>query len=306
MNDVEQILNEDRAIIGQEIDTLIDNLTATAPPRIVEAVAYSLQAGGKRLRPTLVLRWSAAACGEVTTDAKAAALAIELIHTFSLVHDDLPAMDDDDLRRGVPTNHKHFQRLHGDGGRPKIGEATAILAGDAMTMLAFEVLADRATPARVGPLVKELAAASGPVGMIGGQMIDIANEHEKLNLPALRDLHARKTGALFTAACRLGVIAGGGDNTLLDAATTYGRHFGLAFQMTDDVLDETADAAAMGKATGKDRAGGKNTYPALLGVERSRAEAVKQRDAALAAVNDLSERADPLRALAQFVTRRST
>jgi len=271
---------------------------SNAPPRLIEAIQYSLMAGGKRLRPALVFE-SARACQKKSSPSNpspsvlAAAAAMELIHTFSLVHDDLPAMDDDDLRRGRPTNHKVF------------GEAMAILAGDAMTTIAFEILAADADPKLVAPLVGELARASGPSGMIGGQVIDMDNTHPAKNLPELQHLHRMKTGALLTASCRMGGIAAGAEPNELSALEAFGRHLGLAFQIVDDILDETSTAEQLGKATKKDAAKGKVTYPMLLGLEKSRSAAKEQLSAALAAIKPLSDRARGLRSLAEFVVERN-
>ena len=262
-----------------------------APSRLLEAIEYSVMAGGKRLRPALVLE-CAAACGSVNPSAVAAAAAVELVHTFSLVHDDLPAMDDDDLRRGRPTNHKVF------------GEAIAILAGDAMVAMAFEVLAAEAEPGVVPELVSELARATGPLGMIGGQVLDMQGQNTALSLDALRALHAAKTGALLTASCRMGAIAAGATGERLQAVTLYGRSLGLAFQIVDDILDVTSTPAELGKATAKDAARGKNTYPALLGLEGSRAEAGRQLDLAIQAIEPVGAAADGLRLLARFVVER--
>ena len=276
-----------------ELDAFLSGLKGDSPPRLDEAVRYSLFAGGKRLRPALALEWFDALGGRASASALSAAGAIELIHTFSLVHDDLPAMDDDDLRRGRPTNHVVY------------GEAIAVLAGDAMTTLAFELIATRAEPRHVGRLVAELAHASGPAGMVGGQVIDIENEHVRLELPALQRLHAMKTGALLTCACRLGAIAADATPAQLNAATVYGAHLGLAFQIMDDVLDETATPEQMGKATGKDTHAGKNTYPRLIGLAASReraAEALATADAALADV----AAPDRLRTLARFIVERQS
>lgn len=267
-----------------------------APPRLRESIEYSMMAGGKRLRPAMVLEtWRA--CGGIdgtpsAISALAAATAIELIHTFSLVHDDLPAMDNDDLRRGRPTNHKVF------------GDAMAILAGDAMTTMAFDLIATDAEPDKAPALIQELARASGPEGMIGGQVLDMDGEQQSLSLPQLQQLHRMKTGALLTASCRLGAIAAGADERTLSAVTDCGRHLGLAFQIVDDVLDVTSSPEQMGKATGKDQAKGKNTYPSLLGLERSKHEAHAQLTAALQAITILGEPAKGLIALARFVVER--
>lgn len=271
---------------------------ADAPARLVEAIEYSLLAGGKRLRPALVLECCSAcslAAGQPAGagSALAAAAAMELIHTFSLVHDDLPAMDDDDLRRGRPTNHVVF------------GEAMAILAGDAMVTVAFEVLAADAEPAAVPALVRELASASGPCGMIGGQVLDIDGENARLSLPELQRVHRMKTGALLTASCRLGAIAARQEG-YLSAMSDFGRHLGLAFQIVDDVLDVTSTPEKMGKATKKDAGKGKNTYPSLLGLEASRREAETQLSAALSALKPLGTAAGGLEALAKFVVERNS
>jgi geranylgeranyl diphosphate synthase type II len=264
-----------------------------APAQLMQAIEYSLLAGGKRLRPALVLE-SARACGQSDSPtALAAAAAIELIHTFSLVHDDLPAMDDDDLRRGRPTNHKVY------------GDAMAILAGDAMTTIAFEILATDAAAPVAALLVAELARASGPEGMIGGQVIDIDPQHRPANLSDLQRLHRMKTGALLTASCRLGAIAAGASPAELAALDGYGRQLGLAFQIVDDILDQTSTAEQLGKATGKDAAKGKVTYPMLMGLDASRREAQQALQAALATLEPLGEQAQSLRALAVFVVERN-
>ena len=270
----------------------------TAPAQLIEAIQYSLMAGGKRLRPALVLH-CASACRNGKNSASpsptelAAAAAIELIHTFSLVHDDLPAMDNDDLRRGRPTNHKVY------------GEAMAILAGDAMTTMAFEILAQDADAELAPRLIAELAHASGPAGMIGGQVIDMDGSHPPRNIQELQHLHRMKTGALLTAACRMGAVAGGGDSTQLAALDAFGRHLGLAFQIVDDILDQTSTPEELGKATKKDAAKGKVTYPMLLGLEASKQEAASQLSASLDALAPFGDRAEHLRALARFVVERN-
>ena len=278
------------------------------PPRLNEAITYSLGAGGKRLRPALVLECFAA-CGGKPGDrsALAAAIAIELIHTFSLVHDDLPAMDDDDLRRGVPTNHKVF------------GEAMAILAGDAMVTLAFETIADEADPQFVPHMVRELAHAAGPAGMIGGQVLDMTAEGQVIELHELQRMHLKKTGALITAACRLGAMAAGlkpeprqsrgligVHSGPLHDITTYGVHIGLAFQIVDDILDVTSTPEKLGKHTRKDAGIGKNTYPRFMGLDNSRAAAKLAVDRAISTLDGFGAKAEGLRALARFVASRST
>jgi geranylgeranyl diphosphate synthase type II len=264
-----------------------------APPRLMESIAYSLNAGGKRLRPALILE-TCKACGGSPADrsALASAGAMELIHTFSLVHDDLPAMDDDDLRRGRPTNHKVY------------GEAMAILAGDAMVTLAFELIATDAEPRAVPRLAKELAWASGPQGMIGGQVLDIDGEHVSLSLDQLRQVHRMKTGALLTASCRMGAIAAGANDEQLEAVTEYGKHLGIAFQIVDDLLDVTSTPEQLGKATNKDADSGKNTYPKLMGIEASGQAARAHIHDAVAALAGFGASAEGLRAAAQCVVAR--
>ena len=292
--DARDLLRRHAAVVEPALIAAVAGI-ADIPPRLREAITYSLAAGGKRLRPALVLE-GAIACGGEAADrsALAAAVAIELIHTFSLVHDDLPAMDDDDLRRGVPTNHKVF------------GEAMAILAGDAMVTLAFETIATMADAALVPLLVRELAAAAGPAGMIGGQVLDIEGENRNLELPELQQIHRMKTGALLTAACRMGAICAHADAVRLSAMTDYGTHLGLAFQIVDDLLDVTSTPEQLGKHTNKDAGSGKNTYPRLMGIEASRAVAARHIAGARLALAEFGPAADGVRALANFVAARST
>jgi geranylgeranyl pyrophosphate synthase len=215
------------------------------------------------------------------------------VHCYSLVHDDLPAMDDDYLRRGRPTNHKVF------------GEAMAILAGDGMVVVAFELIAACADAKLAGRLALELAHATGPSGMIGGQVLDIDSENQSLDLEQLKKLHRLKTGALIIASCRLGAICAGVDENRLAAVTRYAEHLGLAFQIVDDLLDVTSTPEELGKATQKDQGKGKNTYPTLLGMEASRTQARKEVADALQAIDSLGPAADGLRALANFVVDRN-
>ncbi len=260
---------------------------AACPPRLAEAMAYSLLAGGKRLRPVLALM-AAEACGADPDAALPAACALEMVHTYSLIHDDLPAMDDDDLRRGRPTCHKAFD------------EATAILAGDGLLTLAFEVVARHTRPAAAAlACVRELAEAAGPAGMVGGQMADLEGEQSPdINVEGLESIHRRKTGALLRAPLRMGALVAGAPEAELAALDAYGRALGLAFQVVDDLLDVEGDAEKMGKRTQKDAGLGKWTYPGLLGVEGSRRKAEALAQEAVAALEPLGGRADRLRDLA--------
>ena len=268
--------------------------TADAPRAVVEAMEYSLLAPGKRLRPLLTVL-TCEAVGGATEQALAAGCAVEMIHTYSLVHDDLPAMDDDDLRRGRPTCHKRF------------GEALAILAGDALLTLAFEVLARSYPPAVAAVSCAELAAGAGAGGMVGGQVLDLAAEGRIAGPEAadLEAIHRRKTGALFRSAVRLGVYAAGADDpALLAAADAYAAAFGLAFQVTDDLLDVEGSADAAGKRVGKDAARGKLTYPGRLGVEASRRMAADLGREAVAAAGRFGPGGEPLAELARYVVDR--
>jgi len=262
-------------------------------PRLAEAMRYSALGGGKRLRPALAFA-AAEGCGSNCEPALPVAAAVEMIHTYSLIHDDLPAMDDDDFRRGRPTSHKVF------------GEALAILAGDALLTQAFEVLAGATAvaPGRRVEIVRELAAAGGAVGLVGGQVADLEGEGRELTLPELEYIHARKTGALILASVRGGALAGGGDTAQLAALSEYARRVGLCFQIVDDLLDVEGNPAATGKGTGRDTTHRKATFPAIFGVEASRQRAAELVDEALAALAAFGPEAEPLRALARFVGRR--
>ncbi len=292
--DAEQLLSRH----GKDLHAYFEKVLARyndAPARLMESIAYSLYAGGKRLRPALVIE-SFHACGgddSTRSSAMAAAAAMELIHTFSLIHDDLPAMDNDDLRRGRPTNHKVF------------GEAMAILAGDAMTVMAFELLAIDAAPGVVGAMVRELASGAGPEGMIGGQVLDMEGESKKLDMEQLRRLHRMKTGALLTSSCRLGAIAANASEETVNRLSSFGANLGLAFQIIDDILDETSTPEQMGKATGKDAAKGKNTYPSLVGLDSSREQADAALQAALESIEPLGKRGQALQTIARFVVQRT-
>jgi len=260
----------------------------TPHSRLLEAVEYSATLSGKRLRPVLALE-CCEACGGRRTAALPAALALELIHTFSLVHDDLPAMDDDDLRRGQPTNHKVF------------GEANAILAGDWLLAHAFELLAG-APPAAASRLAWALSRATQD--MILGQAADVAGETRGADDVLVQFIHLHKTARLFEAACAMGAIAADAKPAALAAVSEYGRRLGLAFQIVDDLLDRTATTHQLGKTAGKDQRGAKQTYPAAVGEAESRRRAQAEIDAAMAAVENAPVRAERLIALARFVIAR--
>ncbi len=264
--------------------------------RLYQAMRYSVVNGGKRVRPLLVY----AACEALEGDldrADGAACAVELIHAYSLVHDDLPAMDDDDLRRGQPTTHIAYD------------EACAILAGDGLQSLAFEALAD----ARRNPtdpdlrlsMVLGLARAAGPAGMVGGQAIDLESVGQRLDQQALETMHRHKTGALIEASVQLGALASGrADARALADLQRYAQAIGLAFQVQDDILDVESDTATLGKTQGKDQANDKPTYPALLGLDAAKGYALELRDQALDALAGFDSGAEPLRAMARFIVER--
>ena len=264
-----------------------------APATLREAMAYSLLAGGKRLRPILALA-ACEAVGGQADDAIDAACAVEFVHTYSLIHDDLPAMDDDDFRRGRATSHKRF------------GEAVAILAGDALCAEAFRVAAQnrRGREERVADVVFELARASGAVGMVGGQVIDIEATGKKITVEELETLHRAKTGELLLVAVRAGARMGGADAAAMERLTAYGRALGLAFQIVDDVLDITADLATLGKDPGSDREAGKTTFVDLLGVDGATARARSVMDEGIRALEPFGAKADALRALARYTVER--
>ena len=279
--------------LGRYLPAPAVNDDAPCPVRLAEAMRYSTLAGGKRLRPVLCLM-AAEACGGDAEAALPAACAVEMVHTYSLIHDDLPAMDDDDLRRGRPTCHKAFD------------EATAVLAGDGLLTFAFELLARHVRPASAAAgCVLALAEAAGPDGMVGGQMADLQAEGRAGGtVEALEAIHRRKTGALLRASLRMGGVVAGASGAKLDALDGYGRAVGLAFQIVDDLLDVEGDEAKLGKRAQKDSGLGKWTYPAFLGVDGSRRKARQLADEAAAALAPLGARGGPLRALAMDLLER--
>jgi geranylgeranyl diphosphate synthase type II len=266
----------------------------TDPATIHRAMRYSLFAGGKRIRPILCLA-SAAAVGDEAPGAMNAACALEMIHTYSLIHDDLPALDNDDFRRGKPTNHKVF------------GDAMAILAGDALFTLAMQTLAviEGLHPSQVVTLVRELSFASGTVdGMIGGQVTDLEGEHQTPTRELLESIHKAKTGALLRASVRMGAICAGATADQFAALSAYGEHIGLAFQIVDDILDVEESSAALGKTAGKDAVQGKITFPTVYGLDTSRRMAATECDAAHAALMPFGERAARLNEIGDLIVKR--
>lgn len=286
------------AEVREEVERCLDRLLPAEdeePATIHKAMRYSVFAGGKRLRPILVF-----AAGESVGGARATLIHLgacfEMMHTYSLIHDDLPALDNDDLRRGMPTCHKVF------------GEAMAILAGDALMTRCYQLLAELPEVDDTVRLavIREIARATGTQeAMIGGQVVDLESEGRPIAEATLEYIHRSKTGALLTACARCGGLAAGADDFQLDALTRYGRDIGLAFQIVDDILDVTSTSAALGKTAGKDEKVKKATYPALYGLESSRAKTRALCASAIADVEVLGARAEPLRGLAHFICERS-
>lgn len=283
------------AVLAREIDSM-----PSVPPRLADAMRHGLLAGGKRFRPFLVVE-CAQLFGVAEATAMPAAAALECLHSYSLVHDDLPAMDNDKLRRGKPTVWAEFD------------DWTAILVGDALLTLAFEIISrpvSGTAPEIQSKLVSRLAVASGAVGMVGGQYLDLSSD--KRGEPAqpddayIRRMQGMKTGALLKFACEAGGILGGADESQLAALTDYGTHIGLAFQISDDLLDVEGDPEVVGKATGKDADAGKATLVGILGIDQARAELAAAEASALAAVAEFGERAEILKQAARFVSSRKS
>jgi geranylgeranyl diphosphate synthase type II len=290
-------------LAGQK--TLIDQALAAYipgeenyPPVIFQAVRYSVLAGGKRLRPILCLA-AAEALGGTCGPILPVACALELIHSYSLIHDDLPAMDNDDYRRGRPTSHKVF------------GEDIAILAGDALLTEAFHLMARRELmpgmpPERLLDAIGEIAEAAGFFGMVGGQVLDIRSEGKEADLETLHRMHHKKTGAMIRVSLRAGAILSGASEGELASLSNYGEQIGLAYQITDDILNVEGDRTLLGKETGSDAARGKVTFPALLGMEASRARAAELIREALASLAVFDDRAAPLRRIAWYILERKS
>ncbi|MCW5939989.1 MAG: polyprenyl synthetase family protein [Fimbriimonadaceae bacterium] len=270
---VDSRLRAYRDLVESRLDELLPSPTAV-PARLHEAMRYAVLGGGKRLRPLLVLA-SAEAAGGAPSDAVDAACAVECVHAFSLVHDDLPALDDDDLRRGRPTLHKAFD------------EALAILAGDALFALAFQIVAGSSPDsAKVAGSLKILAGAVGSEGLVGGEVLDLENERQGPDPWVVKTIHERKTGALIGACCGLGAVMAGASREEVDRLLRVGKMLGLAFQIVDDLLNETSNLADIGKPAGSDRERGKQTYPAAFGVEAARSESERLLELALSEIRE--------------------
>ena len=288
-----QTLEQGRSLADSALDRLLPAETAY-PTSIHRAMRHSVFAGGKRLRPILAMEAARMICGSMPAGVDELGAALEMLHTYSLIHDDLPALDNDDLRRGRPTCHKAF------------GEATAILAGDALQTCAYQVLARLHCPAEARTrIIEEIACATGTVdGMIGGQVIDLEAQHTPPDAKTLEYIHRSKTAALITACGVGGGIFAGGDEKAVAALRSFGRSVGLAFQIADDILDITQSSEQLGKTAGKDLAAEKVTYPALFGVDESARKADVLASAACGALQPFGDRAATLNALAHFLVER--
>jgi geranylgeranyl diphosphate synthase type II len=289
---LEDFLSTRTAIVNQALDHYLPKASAR-PATIHRAMRYSLFAGGKRLRPALCLA-AAEACGGKDSDALPVACAVECIHTYSLIHDDLPSMDNDDFRRGKPTNHKVF------------GEGIAVLAGDALLTQAFEIAADCQGWPRYShqAIIQEIARASGSLQLIAGQVADLEGEGKKISAGALRYIHERKTSALLCCSVRLGGMSANCSAAQLSALTDFGYHVGLAFQVIDDILDVTQTSEQLGKTAGKDTQAQKATYPSIVGMARSRKIAKDLTGRAFEALKPFRRKAAALEALAEFLLKR--
>ncbi len=293
--DIKAYLAKKRAAVDGALESLVPPLRAY-PPKVFEAMRYSLFAGGKRVRPVLALA-SAEALGVRDAGLLPIASSLELIHTYSLIHDDLPAMDNDDYRRGRPTCHKVY------------GDAIAILAGDGLLNMAFETLSDprrlKAVPSkRLVGIIREISRASGCFGMVGGQVVDMESEGKDVDLATLEYIHTHKTGALIRASVRVGALYAGASETRLRSLTHYGEMIGLAFQIADDILDLTGTQEEIGKDVGSDLKKGKTTYPSFYGLDESRRRAREVTERAVAALRGFDKKADPLRELAKYIVTR--
>jgi geranylgeranyl diphosphate synthase type II len=284
-SDFDTLLSQKVQIVNETLDRLLAE-QREIHPALRRALVYTLAAPGKRIRPALALWCCELVAGRENAAARTAAAVIEMVHTYSLVHDDLPAMDDDDLRRGRPTCHKAFD------------EATAILAGDALLTLAFEILAGRIDePALAVGLIRQLARAAGPAGMIAGQMADLKAENTAGSIDTLEYIHTHKTAKMFRCAAVMGALCGRGSPEQVEALGQYGLKIGLGFQIADDILDVSASSEQLGKTAGKDVAAAKCTYPAVVGIEKARELEQTLAREAIALLEPFGPRADVLRQL---------
>lgn len=293
---LEAYLSDRQKIVDEALQRYLSDEDGV-PHDLHNAMRYSVFAGGKRIRPILCLA-AAEACGGDMAPAMPVACALELIHTYSLIHDDLPAMDNDDFRRGKPTSHKVF------------GEALAILAGDALLTEAF-VLLSRAEKVRLAAekrlaVIQEIANAAGVAGMVGGQALDIRTGKNSPDFEGLQCIHRLKTGALIAVAVKAGAILAGANDDKIQSLNVYGSHLGIAFQIADDILNVEGDSRLMGKQTGSDVASGKVTYPTLLGLENAKTKLVEHVESAVAAIETFDSRALPLRVIARYIMERKS
>jgi len=284
--DLKKYMQEKKRLVDSHLEDYLKS--CDCEPKLGEAMRYSLLGDGKRIRPILAIA-AAEACGGDATKVKPIAIALEMIHAFSLIHDDLPAMDDDDLRRGKPTNHKVY------------GEATAILAGDGLFSEAFRCLAAGGVSADI---ISDIATAAGPQGMIGGQMIDLLSESKDISSDDLEKLHSKKTGALITVSVLAGAKAVSANESHLKNLKIFGDSIGLAFQVVDDILDIEGDEKETGKPSGSDEKKKKSTYPSILGLDKSKKLAKNLVDRAFSSLAEFDSNADPLRQIARFVVSR--
>jgi farnesyl diphosphate synthase len=295
-NDIPELIEQHRLRVNRQLDACLPSADIQ-PARLHEAMRYAVLGSGKRIRAILVY-CAGSVAGALPEVLDGPACAVELIHAYSLVHDDLPAMDDDDLRRGKPTCHRQFD------------DATAILAGDALQSLAFHILSQETGDIDANQrieILRTLAIASGSRGMAGGQMLDLQAETKALNLAELENLHIHKTGALIRASVRMGVLAKPGvDRGLLDKLDHYAKCIGLAFQIRDDILNVEGDTEIMGKQRGSDQAHNKATYPSLLGLSEAKRMAREFNEQAIASLSGLGAPADPLRWISQYIISRSS
>lgn len=299
--DIKSYLKQKEDMVNKSLDSLLPK-EDEFPQRLHKAMRYSIFVGGKRIRPILVIA-AAEVFGKTDNSVINTACAVEMIHTYSLIHDDLPAMDNDDLRRGMPTCHKVF------------GEALAILAGDALLTKAFQIISQVGADPCVCPnrgehagsslqVIYEIAKAAGSAGMVGGQVVDIESEGKEVEFPVLEYIHIHKTGELIRASCKAGAIMANADDRGLEAVTRYGEAIGLAFQIADDILDVEGTKEVVGKNVGGDAKKGKVTYPSVMGIEESRKRARELAHLAIASLKDFDEKAEPLRAIARYIVER--